>query len=410
MPPESPPAINPDDIRKALDGRVFWCRLVAPVDQLFLRRRQEDFANLLRIGWPLLVMMLVAIGAVGRLLFPQELTGSDGVLWWRGLAAEALAIAIPILLLHLPLLLPHYQRVILVFGALTLAIPVLGTQIFDSTRLMQVNSYVALLVISILVLALRLSLLMSALASLLGIGLAVGVMLTLGKTVDWPMLSWACLGSLVVMLFVGAVVERQERISFLQGLLLEYESGERERLNLQLERLAHQDGLTHLANRRHFDQTLVREWDRLRREGRPMAVLFIDVDYFKPFNDTYGHAMGDECLAAVAAVLQQAARRPGDLAARYGGEEFVVLLPGTDVAGAREVAERTLAEVDRLNIPHAASQVTDHVTVSIGLAVRVPQGSESAQALLEMADKAVYTAKRSGRHRVVVHEDLAVSA
>jgi len=362
------------------------------------------------VGWPLLALLWIAIGAGGRLLFGHELVGADGVLWWRWLAAMGGALVVPVALLHLPAFQRHYQKVIYVTGSIVLAIAVLGTQLLESQRLMQINSYVALLIISILVLALRLSLIVSSLASLTGVALAVAAVLLLGKPVDWAMLVWYCLGSLLVMVAVGVVIERQERISFLQGLLLEHESAERARLNQALERLAHQDGLTHLANRRHFDETLAREWERLRREGRPMAVLFMDVDYFKPYNDTYGHAAGDECLTAIGAVLQHAARRPGDLAARYGGEEFVIILPGTDVAGAREVAERVLADVDGLRIPHGASPVADHVTVSVGLAVRVPQAGESAQVVLEAADKAVYAAKRGGRHRVMEHQDLAVSA
>jgi len=413
MSPGSPPAatsINPDEIRATIAGRVVWCWLKPPIDTLFAQRRREEFSHLVYVGWPLLALLWIAIGAGGRLLFGHELVGADGVLWWRWLAAMGGALVVPVALLHLPAFQRHYQKVIYVTGSIVLAIAVLGTQLLESQRLMQINSYVALLIISILVLALRLSLIVSSLASLTGVALAVAAVLLLGKPVDWAMLVWYCLGSLLVMVAVGVVIERQERISFLQGLLLEHESAERARLNQALERLAHQDGLTHLANRRHFDETLAREWERLRREGRPMAVLFMDVDYFKPYNDTYGHAAGDECLTAIGAVLQHAARRPGDLAARYGGEEFVIILPGTDVAGAREVAERVLADVDGLRIPHGASPVADHVTVSVGLAVRVPQAGESAQVVLEAADKAVYAAKRGGRHRVMEHQDLAVSA
>jgi diguanylate cyclase (GGDEF)-like protein len=407
-PSPSASGLNPDEIRAAIAGRVFWCWLKPPIDKLFAQRRQEEFSHLVYVGWPLLALLWVCIGAGGRLLFAEELTGADGVLWWRWLAAMGGALVLPIALLHLPSFHRHYQKVIFIAGSAVLAIAMLGTQLLDNPRLMQINTYVSLLIISILVLALRLSLIVSTLTSLTGITLAIGTVLLLGRPVDWSMLIWYCLGSLLVMVFVGAVIERQERISFLQGLLLEHESAERARLNQELDRLAHQDGLTHLANRRHFDDALVREWERLRREGRPMAVLFIDVDYFKPYNDTYGHAAGDECLTAIGGVLQQAARRPGDLAARYGGEEFVVILPGTEVAGAREVAERIVADVDKLRIPHTASQVATHVTVSIGLAVRVPQAGEAVQGLLEAADKAVYAAKRGGRHRVVVHQDLAL--
>lgn len=413
MPPSpaaSAAGIDPAEIRAALAGRVFWCWLQPPVDRLFAERRQQEFSHLVYVGWPLLALLWIAIGLGGRMLFPEDLTGADGVLWWRWLAAMGAALVLPISLLHVPALQRHYQKVIFVFGSLVLGIAVLGTQLLESTRLMQVNSYVALLIISILVLPLRLSLLVSTLTSLTGVALAVGAVLLLGKPVDWAMLIWFCLGSLLVMVFVGAVIERQERISFLQGLLLEHESAERERLNQELERLAHSDGLTRLANRRHFDTVLAQEWERLRRENRPLAALFIDVDFFKPFNDTYGHAAGDECLAAVGGVLLHAARRPGDLAARYGGEEFIILLPGTDAEGAREVAERVLADVDALAIPHAGSQVSGNVTVSIGLAARYPRAGEGPEVLLEAADRAVYAAKRGGRHRIMVHQELASTA
>lgn len=408
MPPESLPAtgISPDEIRATIAGRVFWCWLKPPIDRLFAQRRQEEFSHLVYVGWPLLALLWVAIGAGARLLFPVELAGPDGPTWWRWQGGLGAALVVPILLLHLRAFHPHYQKVIFIAGSLTLGLAVLGTHIVDNARLAQVNSYVALLIISILVLALRLSLFVSGLTSLAGIALGVGGVLWLERTVDWSMLAWFGLGSLLVMLFVGAVIERQERISFMQGLLLEHESGERQRLNRELERLAQQDALTHLANRRHFDAVLVQEWERLRREGKPMAVLFIDVDYFKPYNDTYGHAAGDECLAVIGEVLARAARRPGDLAARYGGEEFVVVLPGTDTEGAREVAERIQQDVRALSLSHEGSSVASHVTVSIGVAAQVPGPGDAAQSVLDAADKAVYAAKRRGRNRVVLHQEL----
>lgn len=131
-------------------------------------------------------------------------------------------------------------------------------------------------------------------------------------------------------------------------------------------------------------------------------MLYLDVDYFKAFNDTYGHAVGDTCLTAIGKVLLEAARRPGDLAARYGGEEFVVLLPVTDQNGALEVAQRILDDIDQLNIPHSASSAAPHVTASIGLASFIPSAERSIDELLEAADQALYAAKHSGRHCVKV--------
>lgn len=408
--PVSPPAVaDPEDIRASLAGRVFWCRLLPPVDRLFAQRRQEEFRHLVYVGWPLLALLWIMIGAGAHLLFPGEMAGPDGVAWWRWQGAMGAGLVAPIALLHWRAVQSHYQAVIFVAGSLLLGVAVLGVHLVDSARLAQMNSYVALLIISILVLPLRLTLKVSTLTSLAGLALGVGASLAMGRAVDWSMLCWYGLGSLLVMVFVGAVIERQERISFLQGLLLEHESAERQRLNLELERLAQQDGLTGLANRRHFDESLSREWERLHREQRPMAALFIDVDFFKPYNDTYGHAAGDDCLEKVARVLATSARRPGDLAARYGGEEFVILLPGTELAGAREVAERILQDVDALALPHAGSRVAPHVTVSIGVAARLPGAGEPPQRLLDAADKAVYAAKRAGRHRVMLQPEQSDS-
>ena len=206
MPPETPaaslPRFDPDGIRRSMEGRALWCRLEPPVDQLFARRRQEEFSHLLHIGWPLLVVMLIAIGAGARLMFPGALTGSDGVLWWQGLAAEAVALGLPIALLHIDSIQQRYQQVIFVFGALLLGIAVLGTQIFASARLMQVNSYVALLMISIIVLALRLSLIVSALSCLSGIVLAVGTSHAYGAVAYRVTAIGASTSSLLLLHFV----------------------------------------------------------------------------------------------------------------------------------------------------------------------------------------------------------------
>jgi diguanylate cyclase (GGDEF)-like protein len=169
----------------------------------------------------------------------------------------------------------------------------------------------------------------------------------------------------------------------------------------ELERLATRDGLTSVANRRSFDQTLDSEWRRATRESRSLSLLMIDVDYFKRFNDSYGHQGGDECLRQVAAAMSAVMMRSGDAIARYGGEEFAVLLPATDPEGALIVAERMRAAVEALALPHAQSEIADHVTVSIGVAsVNVISGGVPTQ-LIGLADAALYRAKHEGRNRVV---------
>lgn len=170
--------------------------------------------------------------------------------------------------------------------------------------------------------------------------------------------------------------------------------------NQRLLVLSTEDGLTGLANRRHLDETLELEWRRAWRTGVPLSVALFDVDHFKPFNDTHGHAAGDDCLRRIAEVLARAARRPGDLAARYGGEEFALVLSGSSQAEAEEIARAAAAEVAALGIPHGAS-VTPAVTVSGGVAGRVPSAGDSPALLLEAADAALYEAKHAGRNRVL---------
>jgi len=173
----------------------------------------------------------------------------------------------------------------------------------------------------------------------------------------------------------------------------------------QMERMAATDGLTGLANRRHFDAVADEEWRRCARLNQPLSVLLLDADHFKLFNDRYGHLAGDGCLRAIASQLTAAARRPGDLPARYGGEEFLMLMPLTDRAGALWVAERVRKLILDLAIEHEGSPAPGVVTVSIGVATAWPKDPESGpknlSTLLMAADGAMYQAKSAGRNRVV---------
>ena len=169
--------------------------------------------------------------------------------------------------------------------------------------------------------------------------------------------------------------------------------------NTKLQRLSATDGLTGIANRRMYDELSIREWRRCERMKKPLALVMIDVDKFKLFNDKYGHQAGDECLKLVAAQVGKAAPRATDLAARYGGEEFVLVLGETDTDGAKWIANRLRQQVSDLNIPHYATE-TRHVTISCGVASIVPSGKFSLEILLKSADYALYQAKESGRDRV----------
>ena len=171
------------------------------------------------------------------------------------------------------------------------------------------------------------------------------------------------------------------------------------RANDLLRQMAISDGLTGVANRRCFDETLDKEWRRCERAQQSIALIMVDVDCFKAYNDHYGHQKGDSCLAAVAEAIAGCVCRPSDLVARYGGEEFVVLLPDGDEDGARVVAQRILDRVREQGIPHARSSCAPHVTVSLGMAATVPARGKSATGLLADADARLYQAKVTGRDR-----------
>jgi two-component system chemotaxis family response regulator WspR len=181
---------------------------------------------------------------------------------------------------------------------------------------------------------------------------------------------------------------------------LEIMNKELARSNQELQRLSSLDGLTGVANRRQFDDTLEQEWQRALRTNMPLSLIFADIDFFKRYNDHYGHQAGDDTLKRVAYTLARTVHRPADLVSRYGGEEFVMVLPDTTLDGAIAVADKVLNSVRALNIPHENTEGNDRITLSIGVATLNPGDKDTAEKLVEAADKALYRAKGAGRDRV----------
>ncbi len=214
-----------------------------------------------------------------------------------------------------------------------------------------------------------------------------------------------CDGGYVWIRDVVHVIRNGNEVEALVGFMFdisERKKNEEELLRLQreLEEFSYRDGLTGVSNRRMFDQVLVREWGSAYRNQQPLSVIMLDIDYFKEYNDHYGHQAGDDCLRRVAGLLDAVAARPRDLVARYGGEEFVLVLPETSAEAAYAMAERCSAALQSEMIPHSGSHVGEYLTVSLGVTTIVPQESDEQNEFMAEVDRLLYVAKREGRNGI----------
>jgi diguanylate cyclase (GGDEF)-like protein len=198
----------------------------------------------------------------------------------------------------------------------------------------------------------------------------------------------------------------QQKANLTLEMRVQERTDELERANEQLRAISLTDGLTHVANRRRFDEKLQDEWKRAQRHGHPLSLLMLDIDHFKRVNDELGHLVGDDCLTEVAALCAAEVQRSGDLLARYGGEEFIILLPATPEEGAVRVAERVRQAVARSPVYSNERVAPVSLTISVGVACVVPDPDMEPQELIRQADEALYSAKESGRNRVMVANDF----
>jgi len=245
----------------------------------------------------------------------------------------------------------------------------------------------------------------------------------------WPYMLWLAYNVggqdgvilfLILFFYVLSIVIYMRRLeaNFTESLSIQYEfehlaaslserNQQLQQANEKLEQLTLIDSLTKIHNRRYFEMQLEKEWKRCIREQQCLSIIMIDIDYFKLYNDAYGHAGGDDCLRRVAHNLRRTVNRPGDVLARIGGEEFVAMLPCVDETGAYKVAESMQKNLQQAKIPHAKSSVSDYLTASMGVASIYPSAEITTLMLFKLADKALYKAKENGRNQIVVaQQDL----
>ena len=241
------------------------------------------------------------------------------------------------------------------------------------------------------------------------LGGVLGVFLTihLQGNLDWGLLHRTYSGTSLLGMSLAYAIDYRSRQTFIQSLALEEAQQQTIQQNRRLEALTREDALTGLANRRHLDHLLESEWGRGMRQQEPLALLMIDVDHFKHYNDQLGHPAGDVCLREVASAIQKMARRSGDAAARYGGEEFTLLYPSTNGSQALGLARQLNKSIEELRLAHPASTTCPVVTVSIGVAVMVPTLAHSYHELVAHADEALYQAKSQGRNQAQLYGHIS---
>lgn len=370
----------------------------------FHARKEVEVQRVLRIGGICGIVLGLSIVLARLLLFHGLGSDADDRLYGEISAFNLVVIFSTIAALNIPRVFAYYRPIMVASGALVLSATHTASILITENHIAMSATYAAMLGVTVVTIGFRNGFANSLLTCVLGIVGGSGYAWVKGAQPDWVLVSYGYVGASAVGLVLAWLLERQDALHFFQSILLASEADERLRLNRQLEAMSRTDSLSGLANRRSFDDALEAEWARMRRERSPLSLVFVDVDYFKRFNDAYGHREGDACLRAVGQALLTGALRPGDVAARYGGEEFVLLLPKTDLAGGEAVARRVLDAVDKLAIPHGDSPAMPHITISVGVAAAAPDSELEARHLVETADSCLYRAKRQGRHCVCASE------
>ena len=390
---------NPEDqhglILSHLARRDFWLRLPASLETDFCRehdsRAVDGFSSM--IGS--VTLLYFGLGAALILL-----SGLSNMGFWPASYAVFLVLIVAAWLLSVADILRHnYQLYMSILVSIAVAFALVHPSIIYGSELYHLVHEGTIFVMVIVFLGINLRLPWALAASVAGGLIALQVVLQFDLPVDWALSSSTYLGGALLGVVLRYRDERHLRRESLHARLLVLDNERIQALANQLERLSFLDGLTGLANRRYFDSGLHKAWRSCQRDGTPLTVIMLDVDYFKPYNDFYGHQRGDQVLRELAQTISAQAVRPQDMVARYGGEEFVVLLPVVDADSAQQMAEKILQAVRQKNLPHEKSGCAAYVTVSAGVATRIPLPQMHPSSLVAAADAALYKAKHDGRDR-----------
>lgn len=389
-------------IEERLDRRRLRLALPEPLESQYCRAHDAAAAAsfALTVNWALAFYLLL-----GGLMLVLHPFAGHGV-WWLSYAVFLLLVLIGRLVSRTVLVQRHYQPVVCAIGALATFYAVLQPCLMDDPDVRSLTHQGTVFVVVLVYLGLHLRFWYGVLAGTVAGSLAFPLIALLELHGEWQYSVVTFYGAGALAALLRFREEQRDRKVFLQARLLEVDNDRIQQLADELERLSFLDGLTGLANRRYFDRMFDKAWRNGMRDMHPVSLIMLDVDFFKRYNDHYGHQQGDHCLKEVARAISLVTARPLDLAARWGGEEFILLFPRTDNLAARHLADRLLQKVQELKMPHEVSECSDHVSVSAGIATAIPSPDMSREDLLAAADRALYHAKHQGRNRWVSVDDV----
>lgn len=390
------------EIETRLERRGLWLSLPEPLESRYCHAHDMAAAKALAVSlnWALGLYLILGVA----LLLSQSSPQADG--WYLSYAFFLALILAGRVLSRSPLIFRHYQPVTCALASAATFFAVLQPSLVEDAEMRSLAHQGTAFVVVLVYLGLHLRFWYAVVAGTLAGTLAFALIALLDLHGEWRFSVATLYGAGALAALLRFRGEQRDRKAFLQARLLEVDNDRIQQLADELERLSFLDGLTGLANRRYFDRMFDKAWRNGMRDMHPVSLIMLDVDFFKRYNDHYGHQQGDHCLKEVARAISLVTARPMDLAARWGGEEFMLLFPRTDNLAARHLADRLLQKVHAMQMPHEISDCSEYVSVSAGIATVIPSPALSREDLLAAADRALYQAKHQGRNRWVSVDDL----